>query len=244
MVSQVFVASTHAPVLFFTSSGRVYRLKVHRLPIGTPHSRGKAMVNLLSNLAPGETITTVMPLAEDETELGGRFVVFATAKGNVRRNALSDFTSIHATGKIAMKFEGEDADDRLIAAAICTDKDDILLATRNGRCIRFPDRGQLRRLLQSNLGRRARHPAHRARATRSCRYRSLRHEDSAARIAECLPASVRASAAATAARTIPTRLDEANDGEIDDNGDEAASTVVARSPKSNMPSLPRARSSC
>ncbi len=138
VVSQVFVVSTHAPVLFFTSSGRVYRLKVYRLPIGTPQSRGKAMVNLLSNLAPGETITTVMPLAEDETELEGRFVVFATAKGNVRRNAVSDFSTIHQTGKIAMKFEGEDADDRLIAAAICTETNDILLATRGGRCIRFP----------------------------------------------------------------------------------------------------------
>ena len=80
-VSQVFVASTHAPVLFFTSSGRVYKLKVYRLPIGTPQSRGKAMVNLLPNLAPGETITTVMPLAEDESRLGGAYVVFATAKG-------------------------------------------------------------------------------------------------------------------------------------------------------------------
>ncbi|HUK61492.1 MAG TPA: DNA gyrase subunit A [Stellaceae bacterium] len=138
VVSQVFVASTHAPVLFFTSSGRVYRLKVHRLPIGTPHSRGKAMVNLLPNLAANETITNVMPLAEDEGELAGRYVVFATAKGNVRRNAISDFSSIHQTGKIAMKFEGEDADDRLIAAAICTAQDDILLATRGGRCIRFP----------------------------------------------------------------------------------------------------------
>ncbi len=137
VVSQVFVASTHAPVLFFTSSGRVYRLKAYRLPIGTPHSRGKAMVNLLPNLAPGETISTVMPLAEDETDLSGRYVVFATANGYVRRNALSDFSSIHATGKIAMKFEGEDADDRLIAVAICTENDDVLLATRGGRCIRF-----------------------------------------------------------------------------------------------------------
>ena len=137
VVSQVFVASTHAPVLFFTSSGRVYRLKVYRLPIGTPHSRGKAMVNLLPNLAPGEAISTVMPLAEDETDLSGRYVVFATANGYVRRNALSDFSSIHATGKIAMKFEGEDAGDRLIAVAICTENDDVLLATRGGRCIRF-----------------------------------------------------------------------------------------------------------
>jgi len=138
VVSEVFVASTHAPVLFFTSSGRVYRLKVYRLPVGTPQARGKAMVNLLPNLAPGETISTVMPLAEDEADSRALNVVFATAKGNVRRNALADFATVFANGKIAMKFEGEDADDRLIAATICTEGDDILLATRSGRCIRFP----------------------------------------------------------------------------------------------------------
>ncbi len=136
-LSQLFVASTHAPVLFFTSSGRVYKLKVHRLPVGTPQARGKAMVNLLPNLVPGETISTVMPLPDDEAAWGDRTVVFATAKGNVRRNAMSDFASVMANGKIAMKFEGADADDRLIAVAICTDKDDILLATRNGICVRF-----------------------------------------------------------------------------------------------------------
>ncbi|HKT20155.1 MAG TPA: DNA gyrase subunit A [Stellaceae bacterium] len=136
-LSQVFVASTHAPVLFFTSSGRVYKLKVYRLPVGTPQSRGKAMVNLLPNLAPGETISTVMPLPEDEAGWADRTVVFATAKGNVRRNAMSDFANVMANGKIAMKFEGADADDRLIAVAICSAADDILLATRNGRSIRF-----------------------------------------------------------------------------------------------------------
>jgi DNA gyrase subunit A len=143
-VSEVFVASTLAPVLFFTSSGRVYKLKVYRLPVGTPQARGKAMVNLLTNLAPGETISTVMPMPEDETDWSGRFVVFATAKGNVRRNALEDFATVYASGKIAMKFEGEDADDRMIAAAICTEKNDILLATRHGRCIRFPVDDNLR----------------------------------------------------------------------------------------------------
>jgi DNA gyrase subunit A len=136
-LSQVFVASTHAPVLFFTSSGRVYKLKVYRLPVGTPQSRGKAMVNLLPNLAPGETISTVMPLPEDEAGWADRTVVFATAKGNVRRNAMSDFANVMANGKIAMKFEGADADDRLIAVAICSTDDDILLATGNGRAIRF-----------------------------------------------------------------------------------------------------------
>ena len=137
-LSQVFVASTHAPVLFFTSSGRVYKLKVHRLPVGTPQARGRPMVNLLSNLAHGESISTMMPLPEDEAAWVDRTVMFATANGYVRRNALSDVADIRTTGKIAMKFEGEDADDRLIAVATCTEGDDVLLATRNGRAIRFP----------------------------------------------------------------------------------------------------------
>ncbi|HZT87233.1 MAG TPA: DNA gyrase subunit A [Stellaceae bacterium] len=137
-VSEVFVASTHAPVLFFTSSGRVYKLKVHRLPLGTPQARGRPMVNLLPNLTQGETISTVMPLPEDEESWAELTVMFATAKGHVRRNALSDFGDVRANGKIAMKFEGEDADDRLIAVATCTDANDVLLATRNGKSIRFP----------------------------------------------------------------------------------------------------------
>ena len=137
-VSQVFIASTHAPVLFFTSTGRVYKLKAYRLPVGTPQARGKAFVNLLPNLAAGETISTVLPLPADEASWENYTAVFATRKGNVRRNALSDFANVFATGKIAMKFEGVDADDRLIAVAVCSKDDDILLATRNGRAIRFP----------------------------------------------------------------------------------------------------------
>jgi DNA gyrase subunit A len=148
-LSEVFVASTLAPVLFFTSSGRVYKLKVYRLPLGTPQARGRPMINLLPNLAPGETISTVMPLPEDEESWADLAVVFATANGYVRRNALSDFGDVRANGKIAMKFEGEDADDRLIAVATCTDADDVLLATRKtvrksahepdkSKAIRFP----------------------------------------------------------------------------------------------------------
>jgi DNA gyrase subunit A len=137
-VSQVFIASTHAPVLFFTSTGRVYKLKGYRLPVGTPQARGKAMVNLLPNLAPGEGISTVLPLPEDEVSWDEYTAVFATAKGHVRRNALSDFGNVNVTGKIAMKFEGDDADDQLIAVAVCRTADDLLLATRNGRSIRFP----------------------------------------------------------------------------------------------------------
>jgi DNA gyrase subunit A len=137
-LNEVFVASTLAPVLFFTSSGRVYKLKVYRLPLGTPQARGRPMVNLLPNLIPGETISTVMPLPEDEEGWADLTVMFATVNGYVRRNALSDFGDVRANGKIAMKFEGEDADDRLIAVATCTDANDVLLATRNGKAIRFP----------------------------------------------------------------------------------------------------------
>src|SRR5438552_11201150 len=137
-LSQVFVASTLAPVLFFTSSGRVYKLKVYRLPLGTPQARGRPMVNPLLDHLAGATVSTVMPLPEDEENWAELTVMLATASGYVRRNALSDFGDVRANGKIAMKFEGEDADDRLIAVATCTDANDVLLATRNGKSIRFP----------------------------------------------------------------------------------------------------------
>ncbi len=135
-VTQIFVASTHAPIVFFSSVGKAYRLKTYKLPLGNPQARGKAMVNLLP-LDQGETISTVMPLPEDEATWGEMQIMFATAKGKVRRNLLSDFADIRANGKIAMKFEDEDADDRLIAVQTCAPGDDILLATRNGKCIRF-----------------------------------------------------------------------------------------------------------
>src|SRR3989440_621115 len=127
--SQGFVALTLAPGLFFTSSGRGYKLKGYRLPLGTPQARGRPMVNLLPNLTEGETISTVMHLPEDEETWSGLTVMFATANGYVRRNALSDFGDVRANGKIAMKFEGEDADDRLIAVETCCEGDDVLRAT-------------------------------------------------------------------------------------------------------------------
>jgi DNA gyrase subunit A len=136
-LSEVFVASTLDPVLFFTSSGKVFKLKVYRLPLGTPQARGRPMINLLP-LAGGETISTVMPLPEDEESWAGLTVMFATAAGYVRRNALSDFVDVRSNGKIAMKFEGEDADDKLIAVATCSDANDVLLSTRDGKAIRFP----------------------------------------------------------------------------------------------------------
>ncbi len=133
-VTRVFVANTHTPVLFFSSSGMVYRLKVWRLPQSTPQARGKAMVNLLP-LKPGERITSVMPLPEDEETWSKLHVMFATTRGNVRRNELSDFIRINVNGKIAMKpGEGEG----IVGVLICSEQDDIILTTANGRCIRFP----------------------------------------------------------------------------------------------------------
>ena len=133
-VSKVFVCNTHTPMLFFSSRGMVYQLKVYRLPVGTPQSRGKALVNLLP-LQEGETITTFMPMPEDEASWDAMFVVFATSRGEVRRNKLSDFSNVKANGKIAMKFEDEDS--RLVAVRPCSEDNDVLLSTAKGKCIRF-----------------------------------------------------------------------------------------------------------
>jgi DNA gyrase subunit A len=134
-VTELFVTSTHNPVLFFSTHGKVYRLKVWRLPEGAPQARGRPMVNLLP-LAEGETISTVLPLPEDEAEWAKLHVMFATAKGSVRRNSMDAFANIRTSGKIAMRFD-EGSDDRLIAVSLLTEEEDVLLATRNGRAIRF-----------------------------------------------------------------------------------------------------------
>jgi DNA gyrase subunit A len=136
-ITELFVTSTHTPVLFFSTLGRVYRMKVWKLPEGGPATRGRPMVNLLP-LAAGETISTVLPLPEDEAEWANLHVMFATCKGNVRRNSMDAFTNVPSNGKIAMKFEGEDEDDRLIGVALLEEGDDVLLATRLGKAIRFP----------------------------------------------------------------------------------------------------------
>ncbi len=133
-VSQVFVVNTHTPVLFFSSTGIVYKLKVYKLPLGSPTALGKAMINLLP-LDEGESITTLMPLPEDEDTWGDLSVMFATASGGARRNSLSDFANVKSNGKIAMKL-GEG--DQLISVQVCTESDDILLSSRDGKCIRFP----------------------------------------------------------------------------------------------------------
>ena len=133
-VTRIFIANTHTPVLFFSSRGMVYKLKVWRLPEAAPQARGKALVNLLP-LQPGEHITTVMPMPEDEDSWDSLDVMFATSKGTVRRNKLSDFVGIRQNGKIAMKL---DEGMELLNVATCTDMDDVLLTTAKGMCIRFP----------------------------------------------------------------------------------------------------------
>ncbi len=132
-VTRVFSASTHAPVLFFTSGGKVYKLKVWRLPMGAPASRGKAFVNLLP-IEQGEYITSILPLPEDEAAWEGMDVMFATRSGSVRRNKLSDFTNVHRGGKIAMKL---DEGDSIVGVGLCGADNDVLLTTKLGRCIRF-----------------------------------------------------------------------------------------------------------
>jgi DNA gyrase subunit A len=133
-VTRLFVASTHTPVLFFSSLGRVYKLKVWRLPLAAPQSRGKAFINILP-LEQGERITTIMPLPEDEAQWDTLDVMFATTRGTVRRNKLSDFADVRRSGIIAMKL---DEGEGIVGVAICTESDDILLTSAQGQCIRFP----------------------------------------------------------------------------------------------------------
>jgi len=132
-VTRLFVANTHTPVLFFSSAGQVYKLKVWRLPIAEPQGRGRALVNMLP-LEAGERITSIMPLPEDEADWKKLDIMFATVRGNVRRNSLADFVDINKNGKIAMKLsEG----DHLVDVATCAASDDVLLTTALGQAIRF-----------------------------------------------------------------------------------------------------------
>ena len=133
-LEKLFICDTHTPVLFFSSRGKAYRLKVYRLPEATPQARGKALVNLLP-LEKDETITTIMPMPEDEADWQTLDIMFATASGQVRRNRLSDFASVMANGKIAMKL---DDGDRLVGVETCAAGENVLLAARSGKCIRFP----------------------------------------------------------------------------------------------------------
>ena len=132
-VTRLFVASTHTPVLFFSSRGQVYKEKVWRLPLAAPQARGKAMINILP-LEQGEVITTIMPLPEDESSWSNLDVMFATTRGTVRRNKLSDFVDVRRSGIIAMKLDEGEA---IVDVQICTSNDDVLLTSADGQCIRF-----------------------------------------------------------------------------------------------------------
>jgi DNA gyrase subunit A len=138
-VTRVFSASTHAPMLFFSSGGKAYKLKVWRLPVGGPTSRGKAFINLFP-IELGETMTSILALPEDEATWDGLDVMFATRSGDVRRNKLSDFVQINRNGKIAMKLDPEmlGGADAIVGVSLCASGDDMLLSTALGRCIRFP----------------------------------------------------------------------------------------------------------
>ena len=132
-VVQIFTANTHTPVLFFSTQGLVYKIKAHKIPEGTAASKGKSIFNILP-LKSHHSISSIMPLPEDESEWKNLMVIFATSKGNVRKNSLEDFININNSGKIAMKL---DQDDKIIGVKICKDEQDILLSTQHGKCIRF-----------------------------------------------------------------------------------------------------------
>ncbi len=133
-VARLFVANTHQPLLFFTSSGYVYKEKVWRLPLAAPQALGKYLKNILTNLDEGERINSILVLPEDEAQWEGLDVMFATTRGTVRRNKLSDFTQVNRSGKIAMKL---DEGESIVGVQMCNEHDDVLLTTANGQCIRF-----------------------------------------------------------------------------------------------------------
>lgn len=134
VTTQVFVANTHTPMLFFSTKGLAYKLKTFKLPLGSPQSRGRSLVNIFP-LEQSETINVILALPEEEKDRENMDIIFATAKGNVRRNKLSDFESVRANGKIAIKLE---EGDELIGVAVATENDHILLASKEGQALRFP----------------------------------------------------------------------------------------------------------
>ena len=144
-VVQIFTANTHTPVLFFSTQGLAYKIKAHKIPEGTAASKGKSIFNILP-LKSHHSISSIMPLPEDEGEWKNLMVIFATAKGNIRKNTLEDFININNSGKIAMKL---DQDDKIIGVKICTEEQDILLSTNFGKCIRF--KSKKLRLLKVDL---------------------------------------------------------------------------------------------
>ncbi|WP_375333210.1 DNA topoisomerase (ATP-hydrolyzing) subunit A [Candidatus Tisiphia endosymbiont of Psammoecus bipunctatus] len=134
ITTQIFVGSTHTPMLFFSNTGQVYSLKLYKLPLGNPQSKGRPIVNILP-LKEGEHINNIMPLPENQDEWDSLNIIFATSQGNIRRNDLSDFKRIQSNGKIAIRL---DDNDHLIDVKVCKDEDHVLLATKAGKAVRFP----------------------------------------------------------------------------------------------------------
>ena len=134
ITSELLVTNTHASLLFFSSLGKVYQLKVYKLPIASPQSKGRAVVNILP-IEQNDSITSIMPMPENIEDLSKLNIIFATAKGNARRNSLSDFINIQANGKIAIRL---DEDDNLVGVSVCNDDAHVLLATKKGKAVRFP----------------------------------------------------------------------------------------------------------
>ena len=134
ITTKLFVGNTHTPLLFFSNKGQVYSLKLYKLPLGNPQSKGRPIINILP-LEKGENITNVMPMPENQDEWDNMHIMFATAKGNIRRNDLSDFKKIQSNGKIAIRM---DDDDSLVNVMACNEGDNVLLASRMGKAIRFP----------------------------------------------------------------------------------------------------------
>ena len=134
VTTDIFVANTHTPLLFFSSRGKAYKMKVYKLPLGNPQAKGRALVNLLP-IEQDEKISTILALPENEESWKDLSIIFSTASGDVRRNSMDQFADIRSSGKIAMKLEDKDS---LIGVNLCTEKNDILLSTKDGKCIRFP----------------------------------------------------------------------------------------------------------
>ncbi len=132
--TEIFTTNTHTPILFFSSKGKVYKLKTYKLPLGNPQARGRALVNLLP-IEQDEKISTILALPENEESWKDLSIIFATSSGDVRRNSMDQFTDIRSSGKIAMKLEGNES---LVGVNLCTENNDIMLSTKNGKCIRFP----------------------------------------------------------------------------------------------------------
>ena len=132
-VVQIFTANTHTPVLFFSTQGLAYKIKAYKIPEGTAASKGKSIFNILP-LKSHHSISSIMPLPEDENEWKKLLVIFVTANGNVRKNSLEDFSNVNVNGKIAMKLE---ENDKIVGVKICRDDQDIMLSTQHGKCIRF-----------------------------------------------------------------------------------------------------------